>query len=553
MPEPAWFADRVSFPRFRTLPLLVLVVLLSVGCDNGLAPTDQQAPREFEVNLSDDCGEIRDMDLGRIIRGQHLEHTFVIRNTTARDIEIIDIERSCSCEAPNVTLGMQLASGAILEIPYRIPTSRAGEILAKLTLRTNATDPALETIVLTLKGWVEAIGSDANVESTPAVATGVLRHPPELIEKSPDERSDTTFVVKPNRRSGRIDGLAVAANTQEDGSNSDPDKTIERKVQLPEPTPPAMDILRQMKAVMSLPIRYRLFRGSRTGPGQLVAQKREADGSLSSRIEIPLPISPMTKLLHRGNAWKFYSNEGVALEVPIWLEEFQREAEEFASLIPSAVEAEGWDPPVVVEAIELEGDIFYRIEMTLSDQSRLQIERLVPREARNLTPARRLFLINSRDHVLRSLESLTPTGSSLSKHEFREVAIHPEIPGDAFQPPAGAEIRIVTSLPEYIAETKSIVKKLQAERLVKPLPPLVPERPKVATDEELRQQNRERLEVQRHAHEEQRERDLGQRVPAQLNSDPDGGIRLWVILLNLIFLIVVLTTVVSRRVCRTNG
>ena len=100
---------------------------------------------------------IRHKDLGKLTEGDPLQHTFLIRNSTAQPFKLLTIKKSCGCETANVKEGMIVPAGGLLSVPYSIPAHGAGERRGQLVITTDASDELLQNITLTLRAEIHPI------------------------------------------------------------------------------------------------------------------------------------------------------------------------------------------------------------------------------------------------------------------------------------------------------------------------------------------------------------------------------------------------------------
>ncbi len=98
----------------------------------------------------------RDVDLGKLMQGNELKHTFIVRNTTNKPFTLLAIKKSCGCETTNLSEGTVVLAGASLEVPYSMPGYAAGLRSGRLVLTTDAKAESFKEIVLTLRAEIQA-------------------------------------------------------------------------------------------------------------------------------------------------------------------------------------------------------------------------------------------------------------------------------------------------------------------------------------------------------------------------------------------------------------
>lgn len=96
----------------------------------------------------------RDVDLGDVTQGSRLSHVFAIRNTTSKDIQVVELNKSCGCHDTDLEVGSMIAPGELCNISYSTVGNIAVKQSAKLTIKTDSIDDSLNEIVLSLSGTV---------------------------------------------------------------------------------------------------------------------------------------------------------------------------------------------------------------------------------------------------------------------------------------------------------------------------------------------------------------------------------------------------------------
>lgn len=99
--------------------------------------------------------DLRTVDLGKVIEGNDLRHTFTIRNTTPAPIKVLTVKKSCGCETANVQEGTVVSPGEFLEATYALSKYGAGEKRGHLAITTDAPDDSLRQIDLHLRGEIQ--------------------------------------------------------------------------------------------------------------------------------------------------------------------------------------------------------------------------------------------------------------------------------------------------------------------------------------------------------------------------------------------------------------
>jgi hypothetical protein len=116
--------------------------------------------REFSIGPplpSEDryVDERRQVDLGDVMAGEDLKHTFCLRNSTDRLVTVTSIEKTCNCQTASLKVGATIAPGKFLEVPYAVPTKGVkGRLAGQLTIATDSTHESLRQVVLTLQGEI---------------------------------------------------------------------------------------------------------------------------------------------------------------------------------------------------------------------------------------------------------------------------------------------------------------------------------------------------------------------------------------------------------------
>jgi hypothetical protein len=166
------FIMSIAIRVLRHAPAILALTVLSTaalgGCQNSnpealtLLPVDYEVPKGkapiIAVQPVADGpvpDEIRDVDLGKVMDGTELRHTFTIRNTTTNPLKVISIKKSCGCETADVTEGTVIGPGDKLEVAYALSKYGAGERKGQLLITTDAEEESLRVIELKLRAYIQ--------------------------------------------------------------------------------------------------------------------------------------------------------------------------------------------------------------------------------------------------------------------------------------------------------------------------------------------------------------------------------------------------------------
>lgn len=98
----------------------------------------------------------RRVDLGEINEDTDLEYTFVVKNTTDVPFQILNVEKSCNCQAVGIEVGQTVNSQETFSVPYQVPNDGTpGPHTGRLLITTSSQDESLRVITLALQGRVQ--------------------------------------------------------------------------------------------------------------------------------------------------------------------------------------------------------------------------------------------------------------------------------------------------------------------------------------------------------------------------------------------------------------
>jgi hypothetical protein len=122
-----------------------------------LSRSNPQPITSFPVapEKSQAAADTRSIDLGKVVEGTELRHTFTIQNTTEQPFKVLAIKKSCACETQNIVEGTTVLPGANLEVVYLLSKPGAGERKGQLLITTDAEEPSLRTIELHLRAEIQ--------------------------------------------------------------------------------------------------------------------------------------------------------------------------------------------------------------------------------------------------------------------------------------------------------------------------------------------------------------------------------------------------------------
>lgn len=100
--------------------------------------------------------ERRSFNLGEVMQGERICHTFGIRNTTGKPFTIVAIKKSCGCERVQLSEGTSVPAGSILKVPYSMNSHTPGKQKGQLIITTDAIEEAFRKITFTLYASVQA-------------------------------------------------------------------------------------------------------------------------------------------------------------------------------------------------------------------------------------------------------------------------------------------------------------------------------------------------------------------------------------------------------------
>ena len=85
---------------------------------------------------------VRTIDFGDIATGTLVEHVFSISNDTSHPIAITDVDRSCSCHAPELRVGQIIPVGMGIRFRFGVTAVLPGPTKFRLGISTDSTDPS---------------------------------------------------------------------------------------------------------------------------------------------------------------------------------------------------------------------------------------------------------------------------------------------------------------------------------------------------------------------------------------------------------------------------
>lgn len=132
-------------------PACALMISLALsGCwDAGPSNSHAGSPRSRP-------DERRAVDVGQVLAGVPLRHTFSIPNTTDTPFAVTRVEKSCTCQDADIKVGTVVAPGESLDVSFVVPTKGAyGRATGRLDIRTDSVEESLREISLTLSADVE--------------------------------------------------------------------------------------------------------------------------------------------------------------------------------------------------------------------------------------------------------------------------------------------------------------------------------------------------------------------------------------------------------------
>jgi hypothetical protein len=130
-------------------PALLLLAIAGCNCLGCSAPSSATATEHVVAE------NVREKDLGKLMQGEDIKHTFEIRNTTGRPFTVTDIHKSCGCQAAELQVGAVVPAGEILRIPYTVPGTAPGERIGRLVISTDAADASFKEITLSLRATIQ--------------------------------------------------------------------------------------------------------------------------------------------------------------------------------------------------------------------------------------------------------------------------------------------------------------------------------------------------------------------------------------------------------------
>jgi hypothetical protein len=99
----------------------------------------------------------RQADLGTVASGPAIEHTFHIVNSSDHPFRVLQVRRSCACQAVAADKDSEVLPGSSAEIRVEVPTEGIdGPIAERFVVITSSEAPELTSVVLTLRANIVA-------------------------------------------------------------------------------------------------------------------------------------------------------------------------------------------------------------------------------------------------------------------------------------------------------------------------------------------------------------------------------------------------------------
>jgi hypothetical protein len=131
------------YPAITAANLIVSCIAIAIsGCRGDITEPEAELSKEAEV---------RDIDLGVLREDQSASCKFVIKNNSKKSFSVVDVRKSCGCEASDVRVGERIPAGGVLRLTYALANAKGGIQSGRLTLTTDSDDEHYKIIEFRLK------------------------------------------------------------------------------------------------------------------------------------------------------------------------------------------------------------------------------------------------------------------------------------------------------------------------------------------------------------------------------------------------------------------
>jgi len=263
--------------------------------------------------------------------------------------------------------------------------------------------------------------------------------------------------------------------------------------------PSAEEIVAKSLTAMSQPLQYTLI--SNGGGEMLVYQKILPDGS--NAMLTNYPATKRMSIVYGKKHYDIRLEHQVAIDMSSVMQGMQDRVASWTSDLNDKTSKKTYE---LVEIIKHNDRDCYVIFETISLEFKEAIWNKISENMKNEFPAKKRFLIDKENYLMQERETLTEEGVTLSKVEYKDIRLQPDLSDDFFQLPPGLEVLYPQSTEEYTAivtdrlmpnppriDVETEFKKIKEE--VREKNPLRPRRDVRKKAEEATRQFREQAEL----------------------------------------------------------
>ena len=261
----------------------------------------------------------------------------------------------------------------------------------------------------------------------------------------------------------------------------------------------AEEIMAKSQIAMSQPIRYTSV--SADGSEMDVYRKSLPDG-LTAMLTNSLSTKSISITYGKKN-YRIFLEHQIAIDMSNIRQNVSNKAASLNSGMEDVIHKKSYK---IVGIVMHKNKDCYEIQETVTPEFKKAVWDKIPDNMRDQFPAKCRFLIDKENFLVQVRETLTESGTTLSKMEYTDIRPQPDLSDDFFQLPPGLEVLSPQSNEEYIAiladklsEQRSLVDRdAEFERIkteIEEKYPILPRRDVRKESEELIQQFRERVKT----------------------------------------------------------
>lgn len=230
--------------------------------------------------------------------------------------------------------------------------------------------------------------------------------------------------------------------------------------------PSAAEILAESKAAMTQPMQYHLLT---SGVEAVVYQKKLPDGSMASLSDTSSPIKKIS-ITYGDKSYELYLEHRVAIDTRFKYQAARSQATSILSMLGGKPA----ESSKIIGTVNHGGKDCYEIESTLASDVVAALVKAAPPTVRSMMPAKFRYVIEKDTHLMVETEVISQQRSSISKVEFKDIKLRPDLSDDFFQLPPGLEVKKPKSMGEYMSLVVDMVRPKIAA-----IPKELPRRPKI--------------------------------------------------------------------------